>query len=81
VVPNLIEAAGWVEQDERRKIRLAKVKEILKAWEDLFFITILEMEGQTYQVKRGAPPFLTDVWGLDRLKSFMSPTHLPPKSL
>ena len=39
MVPNLKDIAKWVEHDERRKIRLAKVKEILKAWEDLFFIT------------------------------------------
>ena len=39
----------------------------------------VEVEGQTYQVKRGAPPFLRDVWGLDRLKAFMAhPTY--PKS-
>jgi len=40
----------------------------------------IEMGGQTYQVKPGAPPFLRDVWGLDLLKSFMAhPTY--PKEL
>jgi len=36
----------------------------------------IEMEGKAYQVKPGAPPFLRDVWGLDKLKSFMAhPTY------
>ena len=36
----------------------------------------IEMAGQVYQVKSGAPPYLRDVWGLDSLKSFMAhPTY------
>jgi hypothetical protein len=40
----------------------------------------VEIGEQTYQVKPGSPPFLRDVWELDRLKSFMEhPTY--PKGL
>jgi len=36
--PNLREAAHEGEHEERAKIRLAKMEEIRKAWDDLFFI-------------------------------------------
>jgi hypothetical protein len=36
--PNLRDAAQRVVQEERRKIRLAKIEEITKAWDDLFFV-------------------------------------------
>ena len=36
--PNLRDAAQRVEHEERRKIRLAKIEEITKAWDDLFFV-------------------------------------------
>jgi hypothetical protein len=35
---NLIEVAELVKQEDRRQVRLAKLKEIKKAWDDLFFI-------------------------------------------
>jgi hypothetical protein len=31
----------------------------------------VEMRGRAYQVKQGAPPYLREVWGLDRLKPFL----------
>ena len=40
----------------------------------------VEMDGQTYQVKPGAPAFLREVWGLDRLKAFIDRPTMP-KSL
>lgn len=36
--PNLRDAAQWAENGKRRKIRLAKIEEITRAWDDLFFI-------------------------------------------
>jgi hypothetical protein len=39
---NLIEVAELVKQEDRRQVRLAKLKEILKAWDDLFFILVGE---------------------------------------
>lgn len=41
---------------------------------------MVEMGGQAYQVKSGAPPFLRELWGMDLLKAFMArPTY--PKGL
>ena len=37
----------------------------------------VECGGQTYRVKRGAPPFVNDTWDLDRLRNFIqNPTSL-----
>ena len=39
--PNLSEVAQRIEHEKQRKIRLAKIEEIMKAWDDLFFILVL----------------------------------------
>jgi hypothetical protein len=36
--PNLKDAARWVRNEEQHKIRLAKIEEVMKTWDDLFFI-------------------------------------------